>query len=167
MSNIVLYPGTFDPFTSGHVDLIKRASKMFGQIVIGVAKNTGKKPLFSLDERIELCQQVITAEKIQNCRVQGFSGLLVDFAKEIHAEALLRGIRAVSDFEYECQLAHMNRRLNPLVESVFLMPSEEFAFISSTLVREIAALKGQVNQFVHPIIELALKEKYRSQQQQS
>jgi len=160
MSKTVLYPGTFDPLTLGHVDLIKRASVLFDTVILGVAESAGKNPVFSLEERVDLCQKVLNANNIANCNVFGFSGLLVDFANKVNADALIRGIRAVSDFEYECQLAHMNRRLNPRVESVFLMPSEQYAFVSSSLVREIAALQGKVSDFVHPLVEKALLAKF-------
>ncbi len=156
MTKTVLYPGTFDPLTAGHVDLIHRASRLFGQVIIGVAANPGKNPMFTLEERVHLCQSVLAEQKIKNCKVLGFSGLVIDFANEVGAHALLRGIRAVSDYEHEFQLAHMNRRLSPGVESVFLLPAEQYVFISSTLVREIATLGGKVGEFVHPIVEKAL-----------
>ena len=149
-----IYPGTFDPVTNGHTDLIERASKLFSEVVVGVASNPSKKPCFNLPERVEMIQQVI--KHLPNVTVVGFTGLLVDFAKDNNAEVLIRGLRAVSDFDYEFQLANMNRRLSPDLESVFLTPSKGNSFISSTLVKEIALHNGDVGQFVHPIIKIAL-----------
>jgi len=142
----VIYPGTFDPITNGHSDLIERAAKLFDKVIVGVAFNPTKKPFFALEERVQLAKSV-TAH-LDNVEVVGFSGLLVDFAKQYDASVLIRGLRAVSDFEYEFQLANMNRRLNPDLESVFLTPSEENSFISSTLVKEVAIHHGDVSQFV-------------------
>ncbi|WP_438865511.1 pantetheine-phosphate adenylyltransferase [Neptunicella sp.] len=158
MHTKAVYPGTFDPITNGHIDLIERAANMFAHITVGIASNPSKKPLFSLEERVELARQV-TAH-LDNVEVVGFTGLLVNFAKQCQATVLIRGLRAVSDFEYEFQLANMNRRLSPELESVFLTPSEENAFISSTLVKEVALHKGDVSGFCHPIIETALREKF-------
>jgi pantetheine-phosphate adenylyltransferase len=149
-----IYPGTFDPVTNGHADLIERASKLFPHVIVGVAASPSKKPLFSLEQRVKLVQQACT--HLANVTVVGFSGLLVDFAKQQQATVLIRGLRAVSDFEYEFQLANMNRRLSPELESVFLTPSEENSFISSTLVKEVALHQGDVSQFVHPAVEQAL-----------
>lgn len=146
MHKRAIYPGTFDPITNGHGDLIERASNLFSEVIIGVAASPSKKPLFTLDERVSFVQQV--AEKLDNVTVVGFDGLLVEFAKEQGATVLIRGLRAVSDFEYEFQLANMNRRLYPGLESVFLTPSEENSFISSSLVKEVALHGGDVNQFV-------------------
>jgi len=160
MVNCVLYPGTFDPVTDGHMDLIQRASELFSEVVVAVAGSTPKNPAFDLEQRVALCQQVVSAYKLENVKVTGFSGLVVEFAKEVGAKAILRGLRAVSDFEYEFQLANMNRRLSPEIESVFLTPSEQFSFISSTLVKEIASLDGEVSKFVHPIVQTALKQRY-------
>ena len=160
MVNRVLYPGTFDPVTDGHVDLIQRASKLFSEVIVAVAGSTPKNPAFDLQQRVELCQQVLDQHNLNNVTVTGFSGLVVDFAKKMEAKAILRGLRAVSDFEYEFQLANMNRRLNPAIESVFLTPSEQFSFISSSLVKEIASLDGDVSEFVDPIIQAALKQRY-------
>ena len=150
MSVKVIYPGTFDPITNGHTDLITRAAKLFDHVVVGVAFNPTKKPFFDLDERVRLAKAV-TAH-LDNVEVVGFSGLLVDFAKQYQATVLIRGLRAVSDFEYEFQLANMNRRLSPDLESVFLTPSEENSFISSTLVKEVAIHSGDVAQFVSPVV---------------
>ena len=158
MSQVIIYPGTFDPITLGHKDLVYRASQLFGRIVVAVAGDTGKNTLFSYEERIALCQQVLA--DIDGVEVTGFHGLVVDYASSIGAKGLLRGLRAVSDFEYEFQLANMNRRLKPDLESLFLTPSEQFSFISSSLVREIARLDGDVSEFVESSVEQALKKKY-------
>ena len=149
-----IYPGTFDPITNGHADLIERAANMFSEVIVAIASNPSKQPLFSLEERVELITKVCA--HLDNVKVTGFTGLLASFAKENNADILIRGLRAVSDFEYEFQLANMNRRLNPDLESVFLTPSEENSFISSTLVKEVAMHKGDVAQFCHPIVNEAL-----------
>ncbi|KJG25506.1 phosphopantetheine adenylyltransferase [Photobacterium iliopiscarium] len=158
MTTRVIYPGTFDPITNGHIDLVERAAAMFDHVIVGVAFNPSKKPLFTLEERVELAQQ-ITAH-LPNVEIVGFSGLLVNFAKEHHANILVRGLRAVSDFEYEFQLANMNRRLMPELETVFLTPAEKNSFISSTIVKEVALHKGDVSQFVDPLITQALLAKF-------
>lgn len=154
MHTRALYPGTFDPITNGHSDLIQRASVMFSEVVVAIASNPSKKPLFSLEERVDMIKHA-TAH-LSNVEVVGFTGLLADFADQQHASVLIRGLRAVSDFEYEFQLANMNRRLNPKLESVFLTPAEENSFISSTLVKEVALHKGKVSEFCHPVVEAAL-----------
>jgi pantetheine-phosphate adenylyltransferase len=159
MPKIVIYPGTFDPITNGHVDLIERAGKLFDKIIVAVAMSEGKSPLFDVDTRVSIVEEVV--KPMKNIEVTGFKGLLVDFAKEQNADALLRGLRAVSDFEYEFQLANMNRRLSPNLESLFLTPAEQFSFISSTLVREIATLNGDVSQFVPAAVQRALAEKFK------
>lgn len=148
--NRVLYPGTFDPITKGHGDLIERASRLFDHVIIAVAASPKKNPLFSLEQRVALAQEV--TKHLPNVEVVGFSTLLAHFVKEQKANVFLRGLRAVSDFEYEFQLANMNRQLAPDVESMFLTPSEKYSFISSTLVREIAALGGDISKFVHPAV---------------
>jgi len=158
MSRVIIYPGTFDPITLGHVDLVTRASRLFDKVVFAVAGDSSKKPLFNFEERIELCQNVLG--DLPGIEVVGFRGLLVDFAQQNNACALLRGIRAVSDFEFEFQLANMNRRLAPEIESLFLTPAEQYTFISSSLVKEVAALGGEVSEFVHPLVVEALKAKY-------
>jgi len=158
MSRTVIYPGTFDPITNGHLDLIERACRLFDNIIVAVATNPAKNPLFTLQERVTLIEQV-TAH-LPRVKVEGFSGLLVDVARQHNASALLRGLRAVSDFEYEFQLANMNRRLHPELESLFLTPAEQYSFISSSLVREIASLKGDVAEFVPAAVAVALKEKF-------
>lgn len=157
--NRVLYPGTFDPITHGHTDLVERAARLFDEVIIAVAASPKKGPLFSLEQRVELAREV-TAH-LPNVKVYGFSNLLAHFVKEIEANVLMRGLRAVSDFEYEFQLANMNRKLAPDVESLFLTPCEQYSFISSTLVREIAALDGDISQFVHPVVAKALAERLK------
>lgn len=157
---IAVYPGTFDPITAGHEDLVRRASVLFDNVVVGVADSRGKKPFFSLEERIDLARRVLA--QYGNVRVLGFSGLLRDFVRENRAKVIMRGLRAVSDFEFEFQLAGMNRRLIPDVETVFLTPEEHHLFISATLVREIATLGGDVGQFVHPLVQQAMSEKVRA-----
>ena len=149
-----IYPGTFDPVTNGHTDLIQRASQLFNEVIVGVAASPSKKPLFDLNKRVALIEEV--TKHLPNVKVVGFSGLLVDFAKSNQANVLIRGLRAVSDFEYEFQLANMNRRLSPDLESVFLTPAEENSFISSTLVKEVALHKGDVSEFVHPEVKSSL-----------
>ena len=154
----VIYPGTFDPITNGHTDLIERAGRMFDEIVVAVASNPKKQPLLNLEERCELVRKA-TAH-LPNVSVTGFSNLLADFVREQNATVILRGLRAVSDFEYEFQLADMNRRLAPEVESVFLTPANHLSYISSTLIREIASLGGDISEFVDPAVANALKEKF-------
>jgi len=156
---IALYPGTFDPITNGHIDLVERAAKLFDKVVVAIASNSKKKPLFSLQKRIQLAQQVLL--DCPNVSVQGFDVLLVDFARQQRANILIRGLRAVSDFEYEFQLASMNRNLAPEIESVFLMPADEYSFISSSLVKEVASLGGDVSSFVHPLVDRALSDEKR------
>ena len=152
-----IYPGTFDPVTNGHADLIERASRLFDEVVVSVAASPSKQPRFNLTQRVAMLEEV-TCE-LTNVTVVGFSGLLVNFAKTHQANVLIRGLRAVSDFEYEFQLANMNRRLSPDLESVFLTPAEENSFISSTLVKEVALHNGDVSQFVHPVVQKALAQK--------
>lgn len=161
MSRTVLYPGTFDPITNGHIDLVNRACRMFDKVVIGVAYNPNKKPLFSLAERVDLVEQIFKDNP--QVEVEGFTGLLVDFAKQKQAIGVLRGIRAVSDFEFEFQLANMNRHLDPELESLFLTPSEHYSYISSSLVREVASLGGDIDAFVEPIVGEALAQKFSEQ----
>lgn len=158
MSITAVYPGTFDPITSGHYDLIERAARFYDRLVIAVADNRNKNTLFSLQERVALVKEVTA--NLSNVEVVGFSGLLVDFVKSIDGHVLLRGLRAVSDFEYEFQLASMNRKLAPEVETMFMTPAENYAFISSSLVREISALGGDVSEFVHPSVQASLQEKF-------
>lgn len=158
MSSTVVYPGTFDPITYGHMDLIERGLRHFDKVIIAVAASPKKQPLFSLEQRVELAKQVTAG--MGNVEVKGFSNLLVEFARKQGAQVILRGLRVVSDFEYEFQLANMNRVLAPDLESLFLTPSEQYSFISSTFVREIAYLKGDVSKMVHPLVEDALKQRF-------
>jgi pantetheine-phosphate adenylyltransferase len=155
-----VYPGTFDPITNGHQDLVRRAAGIFDRVVIGIAANPGKAPLFSLPERVELAQQVLA--DLQNVTVLGYVGLTVDFAREQGCGIVVRGLRAMSDFEFEFQLANMSRHLDRAVDYVFMTPQEQFTFISSTLVREIAQFGGDVSQFVHPTVAAALRKKRKS-----
>ena len=151
---IALYPGTFDPITNGHIDLVQRAANLFDTVIVAIASSSKKNPKFTLEQRIELAEQVLAS--CPNVKVRGFDVLLIDFARQQKATVLIRGLRAVSDFEYEFQLASMNRHLAPDLESVFLMPADEYSFISSSLVKEVAALGGDVSNFVHPIVFKAL-----------
>ena len=155
--NRALYPGTFDPITKGHGDLIERAARLFDEVIVAVAVNSKKNPLFSLEKRVELAS--VVCAHLPNVRVVGFSTLLAHFAHEQQANVLIRGLRAVSDFEYEFQLANMNRRLMPELESVFLTPAEENSFISSTLVKEVALHGGDIRQFVDPVVAQAIATK--------
>ena len=155
MEQKILYPGTFDPITNGHTDLIERASKLFDKVIVAVASSPKKQTRFHLDERIALAAKVL--KLYDNVEIVGFSGLLTDFAKQQQTNLILRGLRAVSDCEFEFQLAGMNRKLSPEIETIFLTPSEQYSYISSTLVREIASLGGDVSQFVHPAVCKAFK----------
>lgn len=155
----VVYPGTFDPITNGHVDLVERACRLFDHVIVAVANSSSKKPLFNIDERVSLCEQVLG--HLENVEVCGFNVLLAQLIEEKQADAIIRGLRAVSDFEYEFQLANMNRALSPKMESIFLTPSEHLSYLSSTLIREIASLDGDVAQFVPAPVEVALKEKFK------
>lgn len=157
MPTRVIYPGTFDPITNGHKDLVERASRLFGEVIVAVAASEKKKPIFTLDERVALAQDVLG--HLSNVRVVGFDKLLSFFVTDMEANVVLRGLRAVSDFEYEFQLANMNRQLNHEFETVFLTPSEHLSFISSSLVREIAVLGGDVRQFVSPVVAEAFVRK--------
>ena len=152
-----VYPGTFDPLTKGHEDLVARAAKLFGEVIVAVASSQAKQPFFSLKERISLATEILAP--FENVKVMGFSGLLSDFLNVQDANVILRGLRAVSDFEYEFQMAGMNRKLNPGVETMFLTPSDKYLFISATIVREIALLGGDVSDFVHPLTGKALQDK--------
>lgn len=154
---IAVYPGTFDPFTRGHEDLVRRASSIFSEVIVGVADSRSKRPFFTLDERIEIAKEVLG--HYPNVKIAGFSGLLKDFAREHNARVIVRGLRAVSDFEYEFQMAGMNRYLLPDVETLFLTPSDQYQFISGTFVREIAIMGGDVSKFVFPSVERWLIQK--------
>ena len=160
MASGVMYPGTFDPLTNGHAELIHRAAGTFDRVIVAVASSPAKTPLFSLEERIDLIDSVVG--KIKGVSVEGYDGLTVEFAREHDLKAILRGLRAVTDFEYEFQLATMNQHLAPDVETIFMTPTEEFMFVSSTLVREIAAMGGDVSDFVHPTVLAALHERSRN-----
>jgi len=156
---IAIYPGTFDPITNGHSDLIQRAARMFQQVIVAVAANPGKTPAFSLEERMAMARTSLAG--MDHVEVCGFDNLLVEFAKDRQAQVILRGLRAVSDFEFEFQLAGMNRKLAPNIETVFMMPAEHYTYLSSSIVREIAGLGGDVSEFVHPAVEKALRERLR------
>lgn len=157
----VVYPGTFDPITNGHIDLVERACRLFDTVVLAVAASSRKQPLFSLTERVNLVRGALS--HLDNVEVCGFDCLLVDFVREKNAQAVLRGLRAVSDFEYEFQLANMNRALAPNMESLFLTPAEHLSYISSSIVREIATLQGDVSKFVPPSVAEALAQKVKGQ----
>ncbi len=159
MSVTAIYPGTFDPITNGHSDLISRAANLFDKVVVAVAANPKKTPLFDLQERVDLARSVLAG--LNNVEVCGFDTLLAEFAKSQGAKVILRGLRAVSDFEYEFQLAGMNRRLAPDVETLFLTPAEKYTFISSSLVKEVAALGGEIDDFVDPKVKAALSNRLR------
>ncbi len=154
----VVYPGTFDPFTRGHEDVVRRASRLFEAVVVGIADSESKRPLFTAAERIAMARDVLAAHT--NVQVMGFSGLLMDFVHSVEASVILRGLRAVSDFEYEFQMAGMNRNLYPEVETLFLTPAEQYLFMSSSIVREIASLGGDVSSFVSPPVAARLAAKF-------
>lgn len=157
---IAVYPGTFDPLTKGHEDLVRRAAQLFDHLIVGVAQSRGKQPFFSLEERVEIAREVLAP--YPNVEVRGFNSLLLQFMDECKARVVVRGLRAVSDFEYEFQMAGMNRSLRPDVEVVFMTPSEQYQFISATMVREIATLGGHVGKFVQPLVEARIAEKLRT-----
>ncbi len=159
MSAIALYAGTFDPITNGHSDLVRRATRVFDKVIVAIAANPSKQPLFSLDERVALARTVLA--DVPRSEVVGFDNLLIECVRQHRARVILRGLRAVSDFEYEFQLAGMNRRLDPEIETVFMTPSEREMFVSASLVKEIAGLKGDVSPFVHPRVMEALRGKLR------
>ncbi len=157
MAVSAMYPGTFDPITLGHEDLVRRATRLFDKVVVAIAANPSKEPMFSLDERVNLAQAVLAG--LDGVEVMGYSGLTVEFAKEHGLQAIIRGLRAISDFEYEFQLANMNRHLTDEVESVFLTPTETYTYISSSLVREICSMGGDISEFVSPKVKQALTER--------
>lgn len=154
---VAVYPGTFDPFTRGHEDLVRRGALLFDRVVVAIAESRGKTPIFTLDERVEIAREIL--QPFPNVEVVGFDGLLMDFLRVRQARLILRGLRAVSDFEYEFQMAGMNRKLFPDVETVFMTPSDEYMFISATMVREIAKLGGDVSKFVQPLVLDRLRQK--------
>ena len=154
----VVYPGTFDPITNGHSDLIERASKLFERVVVAVAQDTHKAPVFDTGQRVDLARKVLG--HLENVEITPFSGLLVSFARDCGIDVIMRGLRAVSDFEFEFQLAGMNRRMAPEIETLFLTPAEKYAYISSSLVREIARLGGDVSAFVPPVVQAALRGRF-------
>ena len=158
MERIAVYPGTFDPITHGHIDLVSRAARVFPKVIVAIAESPHKKPLFELEERIDLARHDMA--DLDNVEVVGFSNLLVEFVQQIGASVIVRGLRAVSDFEYEFQLASMNRHLAPQVETLFLTPDEDFGFISSTLVKEVARLDGDVSNFVSKRVAKAMRDRY-------
>ena len=159
MTVAAMYPGTFDPITLGHEDLVRRAARLFDRVVVAIAENPSKEPMFSLEERVELAR--ISLDDLENVNVSGYDGLTVDFARENNLGVILRGLRAVSDFEYEFQLANMNRHLAADVETAFLTPNENYNFISSSLVREICSMGGDISEFVSPTVNEALIERCR------
>jgi len=159
-ARIAVYPGTFDPITNGHADLVGRAAPLFDRLIVGIAQSAGKSPSFTLDERIALARNAL--DGIANVEVRGFASLLANFVRETGAGVILRGLRAVSDFEYEFQLASMNRHLIPNAETLFLTPAEQYSFISSSLVREIARLGGDVSDFVHQAVQKALRNRWKN-----
>ncbi len=158
----VIYPGTFDPVTNGHIDVIKRATELFDEVVVTVAKNPSKSPLFSVHERIEMLE--VSLKDIPNVFVDSFGGLVVDHAQEIGAVGIIRGLRAISDFEFEFQMALMNRRLNNSLKTIFLMPNEKYTYLNSTIIRNLAQFDGNIKDFVPPIVVEKLREKYSGRQ---
>lgn len=158
-NNRAIYPGTFDPITRGHEDLVRRAANLFDEVIVAVAGSPGKRPYFTLEERVEMASEIL--KPFANVRVLGFTGLLMDFLRQQDAKIILRGLRAISDFEYEFQMAGMNRNLYPDVETLFLTPGEQYMFISATMVREIASLGGDVSLFVNPAVLPRMKQKVR------
>ena len=159
MKRSAMYPGTFDPITNGHHDLVRRAAGLFDHLIVAIAANPNKAPMFPLEARVDLARRVL--HDVPNVEVLGYSGLTVEFARQHNVGAVVRGLRAMSDFEFEFQLANMNRHLVRDIETVFMTPQEQLTFISSTLVREIAVLGGEVGEFVHPIVETELKKQRR------
>ena len=162
MERIAVYPGTFDPITNGHTDLVSRAAQVFPKVIIAIAESPHKTPMFGLDERIDMARKDMA--KWKNVEVVGFSNLLVEFVQQIGASVIIRGLRAVSDFEYEFQLASMNRHLAPDVETMFLTPDEDYGFISSTLVKEVARLNGDVSSFVSENVQKAMQRRFSGQE---
>ncbi|ANB55862.1 pantetheine-phosphate adenylyltransferase [Anoxybacillus sp. B7M1] len=160
MASIAVCPGSFDPVTYGHLDIIRRGAKVFDQVYVAVLNNSSKKPLFSVEERIELLQEVV--KPFKNVMVESFNGLLIDYARTKKANAILRGLRAVSDFEYEMQITSMNRVLDENIETFFMMTNSQYAFLSSSIVKEVAKYNGNISELVPPIVEEALRQKFHS-----
>ena len=158
MATRAMYPGTFDPFTNGHEDLVRRAAQLFDHVVVAIGANPGKTPIFTLEQRIDMAKRVLA--DVTNVEVASYTGLTVEFAERRNLNVIVRGLRAVSDFEFEFQLATMNRHLSKTVETVFLTPPESFNFVSSTLIREIASFGGDVREFVHPVVAEALAARF-------
>jgi pantetheine-phosphate adenylyltransferase len=159
MGQVAIYPGSFDPVTNGHIDLMERACRIFDRVIVAVANNQQKSPLFSIDERVAMIQQA--TKKLKNLQVEAFDGLVIEYARKKKINVLIRGLRMISDFEYEFQMALTNRRLAPLIETVFLMPSEHYSFLSSTLLKEAASLNADISSFVPKFVELRLKARLR------
>jgi pantetheine-phosphate adenylyltransferase len=157
-----IYPGSFDPLTFGHVDVVERSARLFDKVIVSILINAQKAPLFTVDERIEIMREILTP-RFRNVEVDVFHGLLVDYAKQKHAQVIVRGIRAVTDYEYEFQMALMNRRLTPDIETVFMMPAENYSYLSSRLVKEIAELGGSVTGLVPDIVEQRLKQRFKKE----
>ncbi|MEX1139655.1 MAG: pantetheine-phosphate adenylyltransferase [Bacteroidota bacterium] len=157
-----IYPGTFDPITNGHLDIVDRAVKLFDKVIVTIARNLEKKPMFTEEERLDMIREVVKPYK--NVEVDSFDGLLVHYARTKKASAIVRGLRAISDFEFETQMALMNRKLDSEVETVFLMPNEKYTYLNSSIVREIARLQGDVTEFVPPVVRLSLERKLRAKQ---
>lgn len=164
MGTKALYPGTFDPITNGHHDLVRRAANIFSSVTVAIAANPGKAPLFTLEQRVDMAKRVLA--DVPNVQVTGYTGLTVDFAVQLGTHVVVRGLRAVADFEFEFQLATMSRHLSSKVDYVFLTPTEQYNFISSTLIREIASFGGDVSQFVHPVVVEALKARWAERKAQ-
>ncbi len=156
---IAIYPGTFDPITNGHLDIIERATQLFDKVIVTVAVNSSKTPMFTGEERVEMIQAIIKQKRVTNVSVERFNGLLVSFAAKKNATAIIRGLRAISDFEYEFQMALMNRKQSNKIDTVFLMPAEKYTYLNSSIVRELARLDGKFKDFVHPVVYRALKKK--------
>lgn len=159
MKKIAIYPGTFDPITNGHLDLVERALRIFDEVIIAVAPSQRKQPLFTVEERLRMIRKVI--KRFERVKVEAFNGLLVDYVKEKKGIAILRGLRAISDFEYELQMAHINRKLGTDIETVFMMPNEDYSFLTSSMVKEVASFGGPVKGLVPKEIKSALKEKFK------
>jgi len=159
MKKIAVYPGTFDPFTVAHLDIVKRGLRIFDEVIIAVAPSQRKQPLFILKERLTLIRK--STKELNNVKVEAFNGLLADYMEEKKAIAIIRGLRAISDFEYELQMAHMNRRLNSKIETVFMMPSEQYSYLTSTIIKEVASFGGSVKGLVPAEVEIALREKFK------